>query len=648
MTTPARVSAIMAEPVHTLSDLQSIISQVPDIPVRLDIRSFDHLLRDTSTLANAPTPSTSRQPNGAWYALALRAFELQAADLGDDLIAPLVLASHFEPHAYQLRVVREVLHAKRPAAILADEVGLGKTIEAGLILKELILRGVARSALIVAPKALLTQWQDALGDLFEERFVLAEERQFQGYEAESRVICSYGQLVSAFGRAAARSWDCLIVDEAHLLANPDSKRRRCVAEVRARWRLLLTATPIQNRVTDLYSLLDLAVPGRLGTMRQFIATYVADGATAREVVPAKADELRAIALETMCRTRRSETDVEFVPRRVDTVLVTPNPAEATANQEVTTYLRALYRRVIDVDPPQAAPKPSGRVSRADRASKAPSEDTNGGTFAGTRLNRGAIIREIVALQQSLSSSPQAIGVALRSRAGRYAAEREPLLALASRCDEVVGSKETFLLEALSALEDEPVLIFTLRLETARRLREVIAAQGRSVECYIGALDADERRALVARFNAGNLQTLVATDAGAEGLNLHERCHIVFNYDLHWNPMKMEQRIGRVHRLGQRHEVRVANFALRGSIDEYVLKLLQDKIRLFSSAIGEVDSVLADLQDGELDLEERLVDLWLRSDEGSDLDKAVQRLGESFEQARGQLTAAARRTVEVLG
>jgi hypothetical protein len=123
---------------------------------------------------------------------------------------------------------------------------------------------------------------------------------------------------------------------------------------------------------------------------------------------------------------------------------------------------------------------------------------------------------------------------------------------------------------------------------------------------------------------------------------------MFNYDLHWNPMKMEQRIGRVHRLGQRREVRVSNFALHGTIDEYVLKLLQDKLRLFVSTIGEVDSVLAELQDGELDLEARVLDLWLRAEDTDDLETAVMALGDPLEQARARVAFAARRTQEVLG
>jgi superfamily II DNA or RNA helicase len=629
--------------VDTASTLRALLSDAPDIPIHRSPLQVD--------LPGAPSASTSPPPPaGQWYLLGLRAFELALQGTSDHLIAPSVVADRVQPHPYQLQVVRQVLFEKMPAAILADEVGLGKTIEAGLILKELVLRGAVRSALIVAPKALLSQWQDELRERFDEEFVVTEERRFRGFDREDRVICSFQQLVRACDAVAARSWDCLIVDEAHLLANPDSKRRRCVGRLQTRWRLLLTATPVQNKITDLYSLIDLVAPGRLSTMRQFIAEYAADPATCRTVVPARAAALRSAAAAVMCRTRRAETAIAFAPRTVDTYLVAADEREAAVIGDVTNYLRALYRQLILVQPRQdATPAPSRSSGRARRAAAPRASAQHPQQPALTpAVPRGALLREIVALQQSLSSSPQAIAAALRARAERHPDERALLLELAARCGELRGAKEQLLLDALRTLGREPVLIFTLRLETARRLRDVIAAAGRSAACYIGALTGDERRSLVARFNRGALQTLIATDAGAEGLNLQERCHIVFNYDLHWNPMKMEQRIGRVHRLGQTRAVQVANFALQDTIDEYVLTLLYQKIDLFTMTIGAIESVLADLQEGELDLEERLLDILLQGPTDVAARAAVAALGDDMADALQRRHAAESLTAGVLG
>jgi SNF2 family DNA or RNA helicase len=258
-----------------------------------------------------------------------------------------------------------------------------------------------------------------------------------------------------------------------------------------------------------------------------------------------------------------------------------------------------------------------------------------------------LIREIVALQQSLSSSPQAIAASLRVRAERHPDEAAQLREMAERAARQTSAKERLLVESLKRLGSEPALVFTLRLETARRLRDAIRKSGRSAECYVGELGSQERRALVHRFNGGKLQTLIATDAGAEGLNLQERCHTVVNFDLHWNPMKMEQRIGRVHRLGQRQTVTVANFAVRESIDEYVLQLLYQKIELFTMTIGALETVLAEVQEGEMDFEGRILDLLLG---GSDEQarEALRGLAEQVATVATRVGAAELLTAEVLG
>ncbi|HEU4784672.1 MAG TPA: SNF2-related protein [Ktedonobacterales bacterium] len=588
---------------------RSLATDSVDPPIRVTFSDPFSQARATPT-AEPEQQSASHR----WYSLALRAQRHRIAASFDRLLAPSVLYDRVRPHSYQLRVVEQVLREKAPAAILADDVGLGKTIEAGLIYKELALRGLVRTALVLAPKSLLSQWQQELREHFDEDFVLTDEKRFRGFEVEPRVICSLPQFVRSFARINSHSWDCVIADEAHLLANPASRRRQCVSELRSAWRLLLTATPVANRITDLYSLIDLAVPGSLGTQREFEAEYVADPGMCRVVRPDRVADLRSLAREHMCRTRRSDTDIAFAGRTVDTRSIRATPLEDALISDVTNYLRALFRR---------APVGSSKV------------------------NRGAVIREIMALQQSLSSSPQAIERSLRARAEKHPDERGELIALADRCAAIVSAKEATLLDVLAELRDEPVLIFTLRLETAARLREVIRARGRSADSYIGALSRSEREMLVQRFNRGGLHTLIATDAGAEGLNLHERCHIVVNYDLHWNPMRIEQRIGRVHRLGQSRDVRVLNFVLHETIDDYVVRLLYQKISLFTMTVGALETVLSEVQEGEFDLEERILELLLQSDDRTKLRREMAELGEDLLSARERQTAAESLTAEVL-
>ena len=598
-------------------------SPTPDIQIAFsDPRGLRALVQELAVRQAPPDPMAPR-----WYALARQARELRVPATFETLVAPAVLYDRVRPHAYQLRVVESVLREKAPAAILADEVGLGKTIEAGLILKELMLRGLARRALVLAPKALLGQWQQELRERFDEEFALTDERSFRGFAQEQRVICSLPQFVRSFESINARSWDIVIVDEAHLLANPNSKRRRHMGELRARWRLLLTATPIANKLTDLYSLVELVAPGKLGTPKEFEAEYVADPGTARMLRPTKVSQLRQVVGEVMCRTRRVDTDIAFSGRSVATREIVAQPAEDAIISEVTAYLRAIYRRL-----------PARGQSRAAVARSADSG----------RLNRGAVMREIMALQQSLSSGPYAIAQSLRSRAERSGEDAAYLTDLANRCESAGSAKEHLLLATLQEIGAEPALLFTLRLETAARLKRILAERGRRVEWYVGALSRAERERVIAQFNGGAIDTLIATDAGAEGLNLQERCHTLFNYDLHWNPMRIEQRIGRVHRLGQRHDVQVYNFVLKDSIDDYVVKLLYQKINLFTMTVGALETVLAESNEGEIDVEERLLEILLRADSREELASEVDALGAEMARAMGRQHESELLTVGALG
>ena len=591
----------------------------PPPPVKVTFSDPFHvraLLFQTPTTAEAMAATAHR-----WYALNVRAHALRTPPSFDTLLAPTVLYDRIRPHAYQLRVVAQVLREKAPAAMLADEVGLGKTIEAGLIYKELALRGMIRSALILAPKALLSQWQAEMLEHFDEDFVLTDEKRFESFAAEEHVICSLPQFVRSFDKIASRPWDMVIVDEAHLLANPSSKRRRCVAQLRARWRLLLTATPISNKLIDLYSLIDLVRPGMLGTQKEFENEYVADPGTARILRPQKAEQLRSTVRQVICRTRRTETDIVFAARNVYTRSIDPTPAEDALINDVTEYLRQLYRRL---------PPPAWRAGSTKAALPSAGPADGKAASLGTRLNRGAVIREIMALQQSLCSSPRATLQSLRRRAERHPDERDVLEALADRCRSVESAKERLLLEVLDEIGREPALIFTLRLETATHLRHVIASRGRTAECYVGSLTREEREVLVDKFTSGGVDTLIATDAGAEGINLQQRCHVIFNYDLHWNPMRIEQRIGRIHRLGQQHDVAVYNFALRDTIDDYVLRLLYQKINLFTMTIGALESILSEVQEGELDVEERILDAVLGTDTPGQAAQEIQSLAATLD------------------
>ncbi|HEX3270986.1 MAG TPA: SNF2-related protein, partial [Ktedonobacterales bacterium] len=203
---------------------------LPSLSVRVAVSISDELRASIDQTARTGDSATADgTAHATWYALRLRAHDPMLRPSFDHLLAPDALQERLRPHPYQLRVVEQALAMTATGVILADEVGLGKTIEAGLLYTELALRGLAQSALILAPKSLLPQWQEQLRELFGADFTLTDEKRFSGFESEPRLICSLQQFVRSFDKLRDRTFDLVIVDEAHLLANLTSKRRQAVA-----------------------------------------------------------------------------------------------------------------------------------------------------------------------------------------------------------------------------------------------------------------------------------------------------------------------------------------------------------------------------------------------------------------------------------
>ena len=254
----------------------------------------------------------------------------------------------FSPFDYQLQAARSALRRMRGRAILADEVGLGKTIEAGLILAELRLRGLADRALVIAPAGLVTQWQEELERKFGMPTVrVGRERDVPGQEP---VAVSADRPVAVASLAAARrdplksaltrdQWDLIIVDEAHRVRTPRSASGKLIRELRSRHLLLLTATPVENRLQDLYEMVSLVAPGLLGTAAQFRAAHGA-GSAAPDHEPRNVPALRKRTAEVMIRHRRSEVSVLLPQRLAETLRVEPSGPEREWYSDLTARVRA--------------------------------------------------------------------------------------------------------------------------------------------------------------------------------------------------------------------------------------------------------------------------------------------------------------------
>ncbi|MCB9114643.1 MAG: DEAD/DEAH box helicase family protein [Caldilinea sp.] len=543
------------------------------------------------------THGRARQPvTLPHYQLRLQAEALRLSRGFDRLIClDEIAVEHYE---HQLEASLRALREMRGRALLADEVGLGKTIEAGIIMKELVQRGLVRSVLVLTPASLTEQWREELLNKFHEAFTVME----QPAEWEAVNEAAGGRWIVSLDRAKlarhrdtilAREYDLLIVDEAHKLKNRSTQAWQFVNQVRKRYVLMLTATPVQNDLMELYSLITILAPGQLGTVRAFRRHFL-DTYDARQ--PRNASSLRRLLNDVMIRNRRSKVNIQFPRRRAAIYHLELSEAEWTLYRAVTEYIR---RRFNDTD-----------------------------STKHLRLT-------LLTLQKELSSSPQALAATLRkmladrSHGPRVHEELENFLALAGTIPQ--SRKLTAVHEILDRFPGK-FLIFTEYRQTQESILEALAARGIVAVSFHGGLDIRQKELAVQRFREEpDVRVLVSTESGAEGRNL-QFCHQLINYDLPWNPMRVEQRIGRLHRLGQAHDVTIFNLSCNETIEAHVLDLLARKIRMFELVIGELDMILGNV-DGAKSFEDLLREAWEAAGSEEDLRQRIDRLGDVLVHAR---------------
>jgi len=450
---------------------------------------------------------------------------------------------------YQVEVARRVLRDLRGRAILADEVGLGKTIEAGMVVKEYLLRGLARTVLVLAPSSLVLQWRDEMSAKFGLEFATTSDPEFRldpaaFWKAAPLAIASLelARRAEHRERVASRSWDIVVVDEAHRMKNRRTQSHRLVRSLQSRFLLLLTATPIQNDLLELHHLVTLVQPGLFGTEPAFRRAHV-DRANPRR--PRDRDGLRRVLRQAMIRNTRAVADVRLPPRHAATIEVEPAPPEAAA------YLAA------------------------DR-------------FAARSL--GSLPRmRLRHLLQAACSSPAALAEAAgRLLDGRPGGDAD-LQAAVEAGPLGTGAKGRRLLELLGERPDEKALVFSGLRATLEALSGLLHAEGIPHAVYSGSLTAGAKEEAMRRFRE-EVPVLLSSESGGEGRNL-EFCRTLVNYDLPWNPLRIEQRVGRVHRIGQSREVFIFNLCTQGTLEEHLLEVLHDKLRMFELVVGEMDTVL---------------------------------------------------------
>jgi len=531
-----------------------------------------------------------RRSSLIWYRLACRALALSINKGGTDLLIIPNLADRWRRHGFifyphQLAVVRRVVHEMDGRAILADEVGLGKTIEAGMIIKEYMLRGLVRRVLILTPAGLCWQWYMEL----KEKFGIAAYLQRSEYDWERCDV-----LIAGLDTAKRRphcdiicnlTYDLVVCDEAHKLKNSRTRNWQFVNKINKKRFLMLTATPVHNDLRELYNMITLLKPGWLGTYEQFVKRYVED-----KRLPRETPELKKLLSQVMIRNRRGPHSVEFTRRHVHQV-------EVHLEQEESE----LYRSVSALWHLPAAPSAA--------------------LFTLNPLT-------LVTLQRELCSSPMALTFTLKNI---LAQTRDPyltsvlqkLLVQAESCP--TCSKAERLVETLKKIGDQ-TLVFTEYRATQQYLCRRLEQEGFAVLAFDGSLSNSRKEWIKELFRTRG-EVLVSTEAGGEGLNFQFACHIV-NYDLPWNPMRIEQRIGRVHRLGQTRDVHIYNMKTLNTIEEYIIYLLHEKINMFNMVIGGLEGILPRLGGGA-GFEKIVYDILSSSADQTEIRRRFEQLAEQF-------------------
>lgn len=547
-----------------------------------------------------------------------------AAKLLDALEDNLLLApiqSSVVPLPHQLYALNRAMSRDRIRYLLADEVGLGKTIEAGLILRELKLRGMARRILVVAPKGLVRQWQAEMRLHFGETLQFVEPSELSAFrqwrsEEENlwrlhdQVICSLDSVKPMEGRRGwsaeqlstynrerfedlvSASWDLVIIDEAHRMGGSTDQVARyklgaALAEA-APYLLLLSATPHQGKTDQFHRLMQLvdrdSFPDESSINSDRVRPFVIR-TEKRAAIDAEGQPLfkpRMTRLYAVAWSERHAAQRQLYEAVTDYVRHGYNQAIA-AKQRHVGFLMILMQRLV------TSSTAAIRTTLEKRQALLDQPQLQASLFDGADVDEWA----------ELDGQTQ-VDIAVQARGWETEkAEVETLLNLA-RATEGQGTdaKAEALLELIYKLQQEEndpalkLLVFTEFVSTQAMLVEFLESRGFSIATLNGGMDLDARTKAQQAF-ARDVRIMISTDAGGEGLNL-QFCHVIVNFDMPWNPMRVEQRIGRVDRIGQPHVVRAFNFVLEDTVEHRVREVLETKLAIIAEEFG-VDKA-ADVMD----------------------------------------------------
>ncbi|GHG85607.1 SNF2-related protein [Comamonas sp. JC664] len=541
----------------------------------------------------------------------------------------------------------------RGGCMLGDEVGLGKTIEAGLVIAQLMAEGKSR-ILIMAPATLRAQWNSELREKFDLDSVLVDGRTVRAtgncFDQPFPVICSHPFAANKAHLTSEIPWDLVVIDEAHRLRNahrPNNKMGQALrASLAGKPKLLLTATPLQNDLMELFGLMSLLDEQILGPEHAFRSRYRADEAGG--MPEAAAIELKERLAPVVQRTLRRQVReyVRYTNRRSIVEDFTPSPEEHDLYEKVSEYLQRSEAAAIEPGKKTLLTLCYRKLLASSTYAIAPTlrrlSDNLEKRLHAAKLGQQALAmfepeeaKQFVEEGEEWSDDP--------AKAPNIRALEQEVWELRQYADLADSIKVNAKGEALKRGLDrtfavmkthgwpEKALIFTESKRTQQYLFNLLSESGYQGKISLLSGDAgtpEDRRALVEEFRH-RTQILICTEAGAEGLNL-QFCNLVVNYDLPWNPQRVEQRIGRCHRYGQQRDVLVINFLNRmNAADARLFELLEKKLNLFDGVFGASDEILGALESG-VDFERRVLDIYQSCRKPEDINIAFDKLREELE------------------
>lgn len=591
------------------------------------------------------------------------ATSLQLAGSQENSLTRTLTSARVEMNPHQVNAALFALKSPfSKGALLADEVGLGKTIEAGLVISQRIAEGKRRILLIV-PASLRKQWQQELQEKFSVPTMIldasvvrqarkrGEDNIFKTTKMPVIMSYEYAARIADELRVAQR-WDLIVFDEAHRLRNVykneqnrgTSKRAQALADAfRDIPKILLTATPLQNSLLELYGLISVIDDTHFGGLDSFRTQYVR-GRPDPENLASLQKRIEPVCQRTLRRQVQEAGHINFRKRTALTFDFDPFDNEITLYEQVSDFLQR-----------------SDTVSYGDRANALVllqvRKILGSSTFAVARyletligrlkLKQAASVKmsddldgfDVTLEEDGSNSDDDDMEIIDPQRLANEIAEIQDMLALANsiqingKGEALVGKLPLVLEQIVKKGGKNKAVIFTESVRTQRYLEQLLSNHGYSgklvllngsnadpesrriynswkdrhagTEKVSGSRTADMKAALVEAFKSDEKSILISTESGAEGINL-QFCSVLINYDLPWNPQRIEQRIGRIHRYGQLIDVTVVNLLNRKNHTEArIHQLLSEKFKLFEGVFGSSDEVLGSISSG-LDFEKEVL------------------------------------------